>query len=576
MSRSMIFARLRVFLRADRGSFSVIAAVFLPVAIICAAIVVDLAMLSLEKKKAQSSVDLAAIIAAQNIAVAENAARRVLALNGDNTITDTEFGRLDEEEKEKAKARPRVAVERGRYAPDADLPAAERFAPGQTPYNAARVTMSKEGRLYFGARFAAPPVISVSAIASAQELAAFSVGSRLAALREGVANQVLSGLLGVQVNLSVLDYNALLKADVEVFKFLNALATELDITSGRYEDVLEGDPTLGDVIKALASVSSESGDSFATNVLNRLYSTALDAGRKIDLTTVIDLGPFAEVAIGEAGANGMPAKARVMDLIFANAVVANGESLLKLDLGATAPNLASLKADVSIGELMQDSPWLRVGLNKEVVSNVQIRVQLVASLLGEGALKAVAVRAPIYIEVARAEASLGDIRCPGGRSDLAEVDIMARPGVVDLWLGEADLSKRVTHSTKVDRARLVESPAIKATGKARATVQNLSESRLTFSYHDIASGSIKRTSTTDILESLFASLAGDLDLDIRVLGLGLNTGPLLQPALAEALGDIFGLIDEPVAALLETLGVSVGEADVRVNGVRCDRSVLVQ
>ncbi len=567
---------LSAFRQDRRGSFAMIAAIFLPIAIVCAAIVIDLAMLSLERKKAQSAVDLAAIIAAQNIAVAENAARRVLALNGENTITDTEFGRLADEEKEGAKTRPRVIVERGRYSSDATMSAADRFIKGAAPYNAARVSMTKQGKLYFGAHLAKPPTIKVTAIASAQELAAFSVGSRLAALREGIANDVLGALLGTNVSLSVLDYNALLNADIDAFMFLDALALELDITSGRYKDVLVGDPTLGDVIQAMAAVSDKSGDSVAAAAVRKLYSAVLDAGRKIDLTAVIDLGPFAELALGEADTRGMPAKARVMDLLFANAVVANGETLLKLDLSANVPGLASLTADVSIGEMMQNSPWLRVGLNEEVVSNVQIRAQVVAQLLGEGALNAVSVRAPLYIEVARAEARLGDIRCPGGKVDMAEVDIHARPGVVDLWLGEADLTKKVTHSTKVSKAKLVDAIAIKASGKARATVQNMSETQLTFSYNDILGGAIKRTSTTDILESLFVSLVGDLELEVNVLGIGLNTGSLLKPALATTLGEIFGLLDEPVAALLEALGVSVGEADVRVNGVRCDRSVLVQ
>ncbi len=576
MKRSRIIRFLKLFGANRRGGFALVTAIFLPIALICAAIVIDAAMLSLERRKAQGAVDLAAIIAAQNIVVAENAARRVLALNGENTITDTEFGRLGDEEKEKAKTRPRVAVERGRYAPDATLSAGERFISGKTPFNAARVSMSKEGKLYFGARFAKPPTIKVIAIASAQEVAAFSVGSRLAALREGIANDVLGALLGTNVSLSVLDYNALLDADIDAFMFLDALATELDITSGRYKDVLVGDPTLGDVIQAMAAVSDNDGETRAAAAIRKLYSAALDVGHQIDLTTVIDLGPFAELALGEADARGMPAKARVMDLLFANAVVANGETLLKLDHSANVPGLASLTADVSIGEMMQNSPWLRVGMNQEVVSNVQIRAQLVAKLLGEGALNAVTVRAPLYIEVARAEARLGDIRCPGGRADMAEVDIHARPGVVDLWLGEADLSKKVTHSTKVAKAKLIDAVAIKASGKARATVQNMTETQLTFSYNDIASGAIKRTSTTDIFESLFASLVGDLELEVNALGIGLNTGSLLKPVLASTLGEIFGLLDEPVAALLEALGVSVGEADVRVNGVRCDRSVLVQ
>lgn len=569
-------AVLARFRRERGGNIAVLSAVFLPVAVICVAIVVDLAMISLERRRAQSAVDLAAIVAAQNIAVAETAARRVLALNGENTLTETEFGRLDGEERRKAETRPRVSIERGRYVPDASLPSGERFAAGQTPFNAARVTMRKPARLYFGAALSRAPTITVTAIASAQEVAAFSVGSRLAAIREGVANQMLGALLGAQVTLSALDYTALLDAQVDVFDFLDALALELDIKSGRYEHVLAGRPTLGDVVNALAHVSEQGGGGLAGAALRRLHGAALGAGRRVDLAAVIDLGPFAGVALGEAGARAMPARARVMDLLFANAVVANGVSLLKLDLAAAVPGLASLKADVHIGEMMQHSPWLRVSLDDDVVSNVQIRVQIVASLLGNGALSAVSVRVPLYIEVARAEARLGAIRCPGGRSEFAEVDILARPGVVDLWLGEADLSAKVTSATKVNRARLIDTAAIKATGKARATIHNMSETTLRFTYDDIQRGVIKRSSTTDIFASLLKSLAGDLDLEVSALGLGLNPGALLRPVVAGVVGEALSLLDAPVAALLETLGVTVGEADVRVNGVRCDRSVLVQ
>lgn len=570
------FAVLARFRNSRSGNIAVLSAVFLPVAVICAAIVVDLAMISLERRKAQSAVDLAAIVAAQNIAVAETAARRVLALNGENTLTETEFGRLDGEERRKAETRPRVTIERGRYVPDVSLPTGERFAAGQTPFNAARVTMRKPAKLYFGASLSRAPTITVTAIASAQEVAAYSVGSRLAAIREGVANQMLGALLGTQVNLSALDYTALLDAQVDIFDFLDALALELDIKSGRYEHVLAGRPTLGDVVNALAHVSEESSGGLAGNSVRRLRGSALDVGRRVDLASVIDLGPFAGVALGEAGSRGMPARARVMDLLFANAVVANGESLLKLDIGAAAPGLASLKADVQIGQMMQHSPWLRVSLEDDVVSNVQIRVQVVASLLGKGALNAVSVRVPLYIEVARAEARLGAIRCPDGRSEFAEVDILARPGVVDLWLGEADLSAKVASATKVSNARLVDTPAIKATGKARATVHNMNETTLRFTYDDIQRGVIKRSSTTDIFASLLKTLGGDLDLEVSALGLGLNTGALLRPVVAGVVGEALSLLDAPVVALLETLGVTLGEADVRVNGVRCDRSVLVQ
>ncbi|NJM35607.1 MAG: hypothetical protein HC850_13945, partial [Rhodomicrobium sp.] len=130
--------------------------------------------------------------------------------------------------------------------------------------------------------------------------------------------------------------------------------------------------------------------------------------------------------------------------------------------------------------------------------------------------------------------------------------------------------------TPISPARIVEAPALKVSGKARATIDNLSETTLTFSHDDIMRGVIKSTSTKDILESLFRSLARNLELEVNALGLGIATGPLLKGAVEDAVGSVLGALDEPLAALLELLGVSVGEADIRVNGVRCDRSVLVQ
>jgi uncharacterized membrane protein len=129
----------------------------------------------------------------------------------------------------------------------------------------------------------------------------------------------------------------------------------------------------------------------------------------------------------------------------------------------------------------------------------------------------------------------------------------------------------------VTQAKVISTPALKAYAKARATIANIDETRLTFTYADIENGVIKRTSTHDYLSSLMAGLANDLDLEIQVLGLGLGlNAALLKPALSSTVGGVLGAVDDVVASLLEVVGVTLGEADIRVNGVRCDRSVLVQ
>ena len=56
--------------------------------------------------------------------------------------------------------------------------------------------------------------MSTVAVAKAEAQAVFAVGSRLASLNGGIVNQLLSGLLGTSVSLSVMDYNALLASRV--------------------------------------------------------------------------------------------------------------------------------------------------------------------------------------------------------------------------------------------------------------------------------------------------------------------------------------------------------------------------
>src|SRR5690606_34526792 len=81
--------------------------------------------------------------------------------------------------------------------------------------------------------------------------AAFSIGSRLASLDGGLANALLSGLLGGQVSLTVMDYRALADARVNLLQFSDALATELGVTAGDYDALLAHQVQAGQMLSAL-------------------------------------------------------------------------------------------------------------------------------------------------------------------------------------------------------------------------------------------------------------------------------------------------------------------------------------
>ena len=63
---------------------------------------------------------------------------------------------------------------------------------------------------------------------------------------------------------------------------------------------------------------------------------------------------------------------------------------------------------------------------------------------------------------------------------------------------------------------------------------------------------------------------------MNILGLGLPLGaPAIQQSVAKALGTATAPLDAVVNSLTGLLGLHLGEADVRINGVRCHASALV-
>ena len=64
-----------------------------------------------------------------------------------------------------------------------------------------------------------------------------------------------------------------------------------------------------------------------------------------------------------------------------------------------------------------------------------------------------------------------------------------------------------------------------------------------------------------------------------MLGLPINLSALLgtvKPAVVALLNSVTAPVDTLLYNVLAALGVSVGQADVRVTGATCGRSVLVQ
>ena len=128
----------------------------------------------------------------------------------------------------------------GLYVGDASVPAAQRFTPTTAGPNAVQVTLRAPVPLYFAGLILGRSSLDVTrtAIAARAQFAAFSIGSGLASLNGGVANALLSALTGSQVQLSVMNYQALASANVDLLRYLPALQARAGVQALSFNQLL--------------------------------------------------------------------------------------------------------------------------------------------------------------------------------------------------------------------------------------------------------------------------------------------------------------------------------------------------
>lgn len=194
------------------------------------------------------------------------------------------------------------------------------------------------------------------------------------------------------------------------------------------------------------------------------------------------------------------------------------------------------------------------------------------------------IRVPLYLEVAFAEARLKNVTCPTGRPESRQVEVDARPGVADLYLAEVDTTKLggFANPRVGDWARIVQLPLITISGKAHAEIAEMGYKTVTFTDADIRAKTVKKVSTHAVTTSLVTSLFKGLALEAKIEIGGLLNLPLITlpsgtlALLGNTLGAAAPAIDQLLGRVLSALGLSLGQADVRVHGATCSRAALVQ
>jgi uncharacterized membrane protein len=551
----------------EGGNVAMLFAAFMVLATALGAFAVDEGAVYLEDRTAQSATDLAALAAATDPGAAYAVAKATLADAGVLPAG------IDDETLASPDSQIRLSVETGRYSADPTLAVAQRFVAGGTPPNAVHVAVTRPAQLYFAAPWARTPVIGVEAVASATPEVSFSVGSTLLSMNEGLPNALLNALLGANVSLSAASYNGLVGSEVSLFGFLDALAQELSISAGTYNDVLAASSGRGSIARAIAAASDGAEAAAATTVAD-----ALDDNATIPLAKLLDLGPFGGLAIGTGKSSGYDAHLSALQLLAATAGLSDGVHQATLNLGAAIPGLASLTMTVAVGEPAQFASWFALGPSGSVARTAQIRVRFVVTLAGGTGLSNGVIRLPLFIDSAYAEAGVTAAACPALDAATGSATIGTQPGVVRVTVGDVSDAALDDFSTTPTPgpATLLNLLLLRITASGSAAISATAPIPLDFSAAEITAGTVKRAATTTFTQSLINSLLSSLTLNVSLGPLSLLSVSGVTQSLNALLAPVGPVLDSTLASTFNALGVTLGAADVRVYGVTCKRPVLVR
>ena len=567
----------RRFAADEDGAISILAVGAIVAAIGVSVIVIDAGSLLYAKRQLQAATDAAAMSAVRDLGKAGGdptaRAEEVFTANGFDSLKD-------------------LNVELGGYDANESKTPAQRFDSAAATDNAVRIKARIDSPTYFAQFFGAGDTSEVYAESTAAMVnqASISAGTGLASLDNGIANQLLTALLGTSVSLSAANYQGLIDTKVDALAFLDALATRLNIT-GTYGDLLSANASVGDILGAALDVltsgntDQSSGDPVAAQQAILALQTAVLNTLNLSVDAVIDASQLQNRSIGNiitTGTNDL--SVNVYDLIIAAVMgQANGKTI---DLGTNVslPLVGtSLVTRIAIGSPEASSKLGPVGTQ---VHTSQVRLALTAKALSVSLwpLADADITLPIYAEVAPGTATISDIPC--NRSGTM-VSVTGVTGIATARIGEIDSSALSDFSSSptfadpiIVHLTLLGLPVADVSASATANLGAGGPTQKNFTQNDI-DNQVKKQITSGLGSAdLVSGLVSTLNLNVTILNipLGLTSAIItgvVNTIVAPALVSILNVVDGTIDSLLAVLGVKVGTLDMSVNGTSCGVPKLV-
>nr|WP_255679393.1 pilus assembly protein TadG-related protein [Jiella flava] len=534
------------------GSIAVTFALTLPVVLGASAFAVDVGSAYLERRSLQSATDAAALAAAQRPDEAQTVVETMLAANGFKNA--------------------KAAVQIGQYTKDPKIDRDARFAPAVTG-NAIRVTAATTMPFIFGKLLGMGEVeISTRSDAALFPVVSFSAGSRLASAEPDLLNAIVGPLLGGGIGLTVLDYQSLAGATVDLGGLLTGLSASLPADANRTTlDLIGQSFKVSAIATAMSQAMASQGNLPAASALQKIANSPLLGNATTSMNDLITFDDYQKKLAIQYPPSIFSADISVLDLIFA--------SLRSQGIGTTGnvnlnlPYVASISLAMQIGEGMQSAKSVAVGGVGSKIATDQVRTRLSISTAAIVAgLKPLQI--PLEAVVAGGSAEVVGATCsldPSAR----EVKLAVLPGIARASIGHFDKPLSDANvGDRLDFATIVDALLAKVRAKGNVAAEQTTPIIVTFRGSEIGDGTIKTARTQTLFQSLTTSLLRDTEVQVSVLGLGLSSS-LIQQAVSNVLIGLSSPLDNVLNTTLAVAGVGLGELDVRVDNLSCGNARIV-
>ncbi|RFC62574.1 hypothetical protein DYI37_15090 [Fulvimarina endophytica] len=401
----------------------------------------------------------------------------------------------------------------------------------------------------------------------------FHAGSRLLDLDMPIVNKIARDLLGAELSLTFLDYHGLVNADIRLGDLLGGISLDATNTASIVAQLHE--PTgMRTLLTRMADSLEKQNATIGAVALRKAANSPLASVMKLSLDDLLDVDAGGFATSRTSLSQLLSAEVSVLNIL--DVALKRSINGLTADIGLDVPLVGSVDLGLLLGEPGAFKSPLAVASMGERIELGQLRqrlhvrtLPLLGSLgIGEG------LNLPVESVVAGGRVDVAEISCAADPLERS-VTLAVTPGLLRLSLGASSKPlAQIGVGDRVGHAPILSLLLLAVEARANLAIESMQPVRVTFTGTDVAKGTVKTARTSNFLASPISSLFGQTDLRVRLGGLGLSTG-LVTSAVRNGLTSLVQPLDLLLGKLLKTAGIGLGEVDVQVEDILCERSRIV-